>query len=1071
MFSPAATTPFGQAASTPTFGAPAPFGNTTPAANNQSAGGFGFGSTANTTPSFGANTGVTTTTSTGFGGFGSTNTSSAFGSSAATTSAQSPFGAPAPASGGLFGAPAPAPATGGLFGAPAATTNAFGAPSPAPATGFGGFGAPAPAPATGGLFGAPAPAPATGGLFGAPAPAAGGLFGSPAPASTGFGSAAAAPASTGFGGFGAPAAAQTVGTASTPYSATTHPDGNDSITLQAISAMAAFQDKSFEELRVEDYTNGNKGTQGKAPAATGFGATTSTGFGGFGSPAPAPAAGSVFGAPAAAPAAGGLFGAPAPAPATGGLFGAPAPAPATGGLFGAPAPATGGLFGAPAPAPVAGGLFGAPPPAPASGGLFGAPAAAPAAGGLFGAPAPAPAAGGLFGAPAPAPAAGGLFGAPAPAPAAGGLFGAPAPAPAAGGLFGAPAAVPAAGGLFGAPAAAPAAGGLFGAPAPAPAAGGLFGAPAPAPAAGGLFGAPAPAGGLFGAPAPAPVPTAIAPYVPPAPPHSDLLLAQQLAAVEEQKKELALLEPWRGNSTDGSSIIPSSLSERDAAAFSGPGTNGSYVTELGRSIPSYASASVAMNFQSPRSLTRIRPRGFGSSKSYAPKIDASSLRTNGSNSLLSPDSFISSSAKRLVIQPGSLSKPKMKLALTNGSGDDFNTNENKKDDAKTLGDIQKENNSTPSTVEKKKLLGNGSDVFAGGFTSPSNTKSTNGKNANEQVLNGRRNGGTFTSPTTPSQTNGYSYELYREIVASPDVKVMSPSIQTPNASNDNNQLYVPKLTKSGYIVSPSIEDMSSMSEADLAAVSRFMVSRPGFGSVAWDGAVDIRYIDLDSVVCIREKEVIVYEKEEADGNKPDVGSKLNRPAVITLNKIYSKGGKDASSEAKLKFSKKLEKKTEKMDAEFVSYDPYDGIWKFRTKHFSRYGLDSDDEDEEDEMEVEKVQPSANSEKLYLVPGDGVSTLSKGRFGMDENKAEENVMMVSDYEDASEGNEKSAIVAAENAYRSFLNMETSAFDSQMEDENMDQRIENQLVNTGAVDTNLNTPLNSHFPNRYVVSQEE
>ena len=80
--------------------------------------------------------------------------------------------------------------------------------------------------------------------------------------------------------------------------------------------MNQYENKSFEELRLEDYLAGNKGSQGQQPPAPAAG-----GFGGFGA-------------------------APQPAPATGGLFGAPAAAPTGGGLFGSPAPATGGLFGA-----------------------------------------------------------------------------------------------------------------------------------------------------------------------------------------------------------------------------------------------------------------------------------------------------------------------------------------------------------------------------------------------------------------------------------------------------------------------------------------------------------------------------------------------------------------------------------------------------------------------------------------------------------------------------------------------------------------------------------------------------
>ncbi len=131
--------------------------------------------------------------------------------------------------------PSPAPATGGFFGS---------APTPAPATGFGGFGA----------------APAT-------------PFGSQQPQQ------------------------QKAGTLAFPFQTTTKTDGNNQIVFHSISGMSQYEQKSFEELRMEDYLAGNKGSQGQAPAAP-----APSGFGGaFGSAAPAPA-----------------FGAPAP---TGGLFG------------------------------------------------------------------------------------------------------------------------------------------------------------------------------------------------------------------------------------------------------------------------------------------------------------------------------------------------------------------------------------------------------------------------------------------------------------------------------------------------------------------------------------------------------------------------------------------------------------------------------------------------------------------------------------------------------------------------------------------------------------------------------
>ncbi len=1059
---PATSTPFGAAAPafgtpaaapTPAFGAPAP-----------AAGGFAFGSPAPAPATsgfggFGSATPAPAPT-TGFGGFGSPAPApvSAFGAPAAAST--TPFGSPAPApSGGLFGAaPTPAPATGGLFGAPAP---AFGAPAPA-TSGFGGFGSaatPTPAPAFGasatGAFGSAAPAPATGGLFGSaptPAPAFGvsapaPAFGAPAPATGGlFGAPAPAPASGGL--FGAPAApvggaaGQGVGSRVAPFQETRTQDGTNSISFQSVTAMPQYQEKSFEELRLEDYMAGNKGSQGQpvaapvggfgapapAPAMGGglFGSTTpapapTSGFG-FGAATPAPATGGLFGKPAAAPAAGGLFGAPAPAPATGGLFGSPAPAPAFGapapaaggfnfggGATPAPAPATGGLFGAPAAAPATGGLFGAPAAAPATGGLFGAPAAAPATGGLFGAPAAAPATGGLLGAPAAAPATGGLFGSPAAAPATGGLFGAPAAAPATGGLFGAPAAAPATGGLFGAPAAAPATGGLFGAPAAAPATGGLFGAPAAAPATGGLFGAPAPSaggglfgakpatGGLFGAPSPAvPAPAVAGGFVSTnggagtgqtflVPPAADQLLAQKMAAIQNQNKELEVLEAWRGggpspkkigsNGKSNGKIIPTSVSQRDAAAVRYRGLAGSTKSTSPATNGSGSSGILNSYHGAPRSAVKVRPRGFGATKS-----SLGSFSGRSSKGMLSPSALLGSATKNLVIKPDALApKPKTRLLLSDeaaASSEKKDTSTGESHAAATpIVDLIKGPRSLPNTGDTQTPTNGRKDqrdfensIIATekpGFASPEalqeNTTSLSPQTKATPLPESSQKKKTAT-PVTPTDK---SYDFYRSVIGSPSVATNGEGdgfSSTPTSGKKASELPLPSLTKEGYAMRPSLEALSKMGEADLAAVSNFIVDKAGVGSVAWKGAVDVRGIDLDSVVNIEPKTVDVYHAAEQSGTKPPVGTKLNRPAIITLHNIYSKNGPEASAEEKEKFERKIEKKTKQMNAKFILMDTDIGIWKFEVDHFSRYGLDDDSDDEEEDENINAAEEKMDFEE-------------------------------------------------------------------------------------------------------------
>lgn len=151
------------------------------------------------------------------------------------------------------------------------------------------------------------------------------------------------------------------GTKIQPFQVTAKQDGTSTINMQSISAMPAYEAKSFEELRFEDYSQGNRGSQNAAapaPGGFGFGST-------LGGQAPAPTTGFGFGGtstttPGTSPFGGSTLGG-APAPSTGfGGFGAPSSTPAPGGAFSSAAPSTslfgggsttqtGSLFGAPAP--------------------------------------------------------------------------------------------------------------------------------------------------------------------------------------------------------------------------------------------------------------------------------------------------------------------------------------------------------------------------------------------------------------------------------------------------------------------------------------------------------------------------------------------------------------------------------------------------------------------------------------------------------------------------------------------------------------------------------------------------
>ena len=164
----------------------------------------------------------------------------------------------------------------------------------------------------------------------------------------------------------------------------------------------------------------------------------------------------------------------------------------------------------------------------------------------------------------------------------------------------------------------------------------------------------------------------------------------------------------------------------------------------------------------------------------------------------------------------------------------------------------------------------------------------------------------------------------RQSVLSPVVDPLSSEGINPNA---------PKLVKVGFVTEPSMAILERLSDDELAAVHAFAVERPDFGRVEWLGRVDVRGVDLDRDVRICERdgppEVEVYDDDDA--SKPAVGSKLNRPAIVTLLNVGP--GADASEAECAKWSRRVEKATKRMGASLVDFDPVSGVWKFKTPHF------------------------------------------------------------------------------------------------------------------------------------------
>ncbi|XP_033620078.1 nuclear pore complex protein Nup98-Nup96 isoform X5 [Fukomys damarensis] len=173
------------------------------------------------------------------------------------------------------------------------------------------------------------------------------------------------------------------------------------------------------------------------------------------------------------------------------------------------------------------------------------------------------------------------------------------------------------------------------------------------------------------------------------------------------------------------------------------------------------------------------------------------------------------------------------------------------------------------------------------------------------------------------------------------------------------------LTKVGYYTIPSMDDLAKITnEKGECIVSDFTIGRKGYGSIYFEGDVNLTNLNLDDIVHIRRKEVIVYLD---DDQKPPVGEGLNRRAEVTLDGVWPTDKtsrcliKSPDRLADINYEGRLEAVSRKQGAQFKEYRPETGSWVFKVSHFSKYGLQDSDEDEEE-------RPSkASTKKLKTAP--------------------------------------------------------------------------------------------------------
>ncbi|XP_068187416.1 nuclear pore complex protein Nup98-Nup96 [Antennarius striatus] len=172
------------------------------------------------------------------------------------------------------------------------------------------------------------------------------------------------------------------------------------------------------------------------------------------------------------------------------------------------------------------------------------------------------------------------------------------------------------------------------------------------------------------------------------------------------------------------------------------------------------------------------------------------------------------------------------------------------------------------------------------------------------------------------------------------------------------------LNRVGYYTIPSMEHLANMVDDNgECVVENFTVGRKGYGSIFFPGEVNVTGLNLDEIVHFRRKEVIVYPD---DKNKPLEGEGLNRRAEVTLDGVWPQDKttctqiRSPERLTEMNYEGRLERASRRQGARFLEYRPETGSWVFEVAHFSKYGLQDSDEEED-------VLPKTDPKKIKMMP--------------------------------------------------------------------------------------------------------
>jgi hypothetical protein len=144
---------------------------------------------------------------------------------------------------------------------------------------------------------------------------------------------------------------------------------------------------------------------------------------------------------------------------------------------------------------------------------------------------------------------------------------------------------------------------------------------------------------------------------------------------------------------------------------------------------------------------------------------------------------------------------------------------------------------------------------------------------------------------------------------------------------DQRQKAVPKLKREGYYTVPPLSQLQQSTLTDLSKVNNFTVGLKDSCEIRFEGATNVRGLDLDNIVELHSKQIIVYPDPK---ELPPVGEGLNKPAMIVVKNLKPKS---TNPNALSNYEKNLRTFVEQSEGTFIGYDPSRGELTFSVKNF------------------------------------------------------------------------------------------------------------------------------------------